>query len=55
MPLINYTAATKPRPLAVRALEVHSLCDVCDSYRNRGSHVKCSKIRQARNAAKWAK
>lgn len=53
MPLINYTATTKPRPLAVRALEVHSICDQCGKYRNRGSHEKCSKARQLKNQHKW--
>lgn len=55
MTLINYTATKQPRPLAVRALEVHSLCDVCSKYRNHGNHTKCSKIRQARNAHKLTK
>ena len=53
MTIINYSATTTQRPLAVRALEVHSLCDQCGKYRNRGSHVKCSKARQAKNAGKW--
>ena len=40
-------------PLAIRRLELRSRCDVCGNGRSHGSHTRCSKIRQQRNAHKW--
>lgn len=46
----------KQPPLAIRRLEVSNLCDVCGKPRscgdNKVKHVKCSKIRQQRYAAR---
>lgn len=34
--------------------EFASICDICKTSRNAGSHIKCSKIRQERNLKRQA-
>ncbi|EJQ7925629.1 TPA: hypothetical protein SMS86_006208 [Pseudomonas aeruginosa] len=47
---------TKPinGKITTEGLQLPSACDICGKSRAHGSHVKCSKIRQAQYQAKRA-
>lgn len=45
--------STRPLPMNFRALEMPYVCDICGIKRSTGSHKRCSRIRQERNAWKW--
>lgn len=36
----------KKPPLAIRALDLSSRCDLCNRPRNKGNHDRCSRRRQ---------
>lgn len=40
--------------ITTEGLQLPSACDICGKSRAHGSHVKCSKIRQAQYQAKRA-
>lgn len=42
----------KPRTSSGWLYEWASICDICGKQRNVGSHVKCSKLRQAERQKK---